>query len=108
MHLARLEITITLHEWLTRIPSFHLPDSAAPRFSSGMVAMVEDVPLEWQVARSKRRSLLGSKGDRKSVVSGKVGSVRVDIGGSSLIKTKHSTINTIENTLQDEDRKYNN
>lgn len=50
MHLARLEITITLHEWLTRIPSFHLADSAAPRFSSGMVAMVEDVPLEWQVA----------------------------------------------------------
>jgi cytochrome P450 len=50
MHLARMEITITLHEWLSRIPSFRVAQNAAPRFSSGMVAMVEDVPLEWDVA----------------------------------------------------------
>ena len=50
MHLARLEITITLHEWLARIPRFRVSDSAAPRYSSGMVAMVEGVPLEWTVA----------------------------------------------------------
>jgi cytochrome P450 len=49
MHLARMEITITLEEWLSRIPRFHLAQNAAPRFSAGMVAMVEDVPLEWSV-----------------------------------------------------------
>ena len=50
MHLARQEITITLHEWLSRIPQFRLADGAVPQYSSGMVAMVENVPLVWDVA----------------------------------------------------------
>lgn len=49
LHLARMEITITLQEWLSRIPSFRLAKDARPIFSSGMVAMVEHVPLEWDV-----------------------------------------------------------
>lgn len=50
MHLARLEITVTLQEWLSRIPVFHLAADAAPRYASGMVATVKNVPLEWQPA----------------------------------------------------------
>jgi cytochrome P450 len=50
LHLARMEITITLQEWLSRIPRFRVTADAKPRFSSGMVAMVENVPLEWNVA----------------------------------------------------------
>ncbi|MFC0306086.1 cytochrome P450 [Rhizorhabdus histidinilytica] len=50
LHLARMEITITLQEWLARIPSFRVTKDANPIFSSGMVAMVENVPLEWDVA----------------------------------------------------------
>lgn len=50
MHLARMEITITLQEWLKRIPEFTLAEGASPRFFSGMVAMVEDVPLDWNAA----------------------------------------------------------
>lgn len=50
MHLARLEITITLQEWLSRIPVFRLATNAAPQYSSGMVATVKNVPLEWEPA----------------------------------------------------------
>lgn len=50
MHLARLEITITLQEWLSRIPVFHVAANSAPQYASGMVATVKNVQLEWQPA----------------------------------------------------------
>ena len=50
MHLARMEITITLQEWLSRIPTFRLAKDAKPQYASGMVATVKGVPLEWDVA----------------------------------------------------------
>jgi camphor 5-monooxygenase len=47
MHLARLEVIVTLQEWLKRIPEFRLADHAAPKFMSGIIAAVEGVELEW-------------------------------------------------------------
>ena len=47
MHLARLEITITLQEWLSRIPEFRVVPGEAPQYASGMVATVKNVHLEW-------------------------------------------------------------
>lgn len=49
MHLARLEVLVTLQEWLARIPAFSLRDGANPIYHSGIVAAVEDVPLVWAV-----------------------------------------------------------
>lgn len=48
MHLARLEATVTLQEWLKRIPEFHLAPDARPIYQSGIVAAVENVPIVWQ------------------------------------------------------------
>jgi len=47
MHLARMEVIVTLEEWLKRIPAFHLSPGATPIFHSGIIAAVENVPLEW-------------------------------------------------------------
>ena len=47
LHLARMEVTITLEEWFKRIPEFKLADDAAPTYHSGIVAAVENVPLTW-------------------------------------------------------------
>ena len=52
MHLARMEVIVTLEEWLKRIPEFHLKAGAAPTYFSGIVAAVENVPLEWDPAKS--------------------------------------------------------
>lgn len=49
MHLARMEVIVTLEEWLKRIPAFSLKPGARPRYHSGIVAAVEDVPLVWPV-----------------------------------------------------------
>ncbi|MGB3796954.1 MAG: cytochrome P450, partial [Alteraurantiacibacter sp.] len=49
MHLARMEIAITLKEWIARIPEFRLGSNAKPEYASGMVATVKGVPLEWDV-----------------------------------------------------------
>jgi cytochrome P450 len=49
MHLARLEVTVMLQEWLAQIPRFALADGAAPIYHAGIVAAVEDVPLVWEV-----------------------------------------------------------
>lgn len=49
MHLARLEVLVTLQEWLARIPSFALEPGATPTYHSGIVAAVENVPLVWEV-----------------------------------------------------------
>jgi cytochrome P450 len=48
MHLARMEVRVTLQEWLKRIPRFALREDAAPVYHSGIVAAVEDGPLVWE------------------------------------------------------------
>jgi len=48
MHLARLELTITLQEWLSRIPLFHMTEGSAPEYMSGIASTVRNVRLEWQ------------------------------------------------------------
>jgi camphor 5-monooxygenase len=47
MHLARLEVTVTLEEWLRSIPTFRLKEGAKPIYHSGIIAAVENVPLVW-------------------------------------------------------------
>lgn len=50
MHLARMEVIVTLEEWFKRIPEFSLAAGAQPIYHSGIVAAVDDVPLVWPVA----------------------------------------------------------
>jgi cytochrome P450 len=47
MHLARMEATVTLQEWLKRIPAFKLSAGANPIYHSGIIAAVENVPFVW-------------------------------------------------------------
>ncbi len=47
MHLARLEVIVTLEEWLRRIPEFRLAPGAKPVFLAGIIGTVKDVELEW-------------------------------------------------------------
>jgi cytochrome P450 len=47
MHLARMEVIVTLEEWLKRIPEFSMKEGASPVYHSGIVAAVENVPLVW-------------------------------------------------------------
>jgi cytochrome P450 len=47
LHLARLEVTVTLQEWLKRIPEFSLAPGAKPIYQPGIVAAVSNVPLAW-------------------------------------------------------------
>lgn len=49
MHLARMEVIITLEEWFKRIPKFSLKEGAQPVYHSGIVAAVDNVPLVWPV-----------------------------------------------------------
>jgi cytochrome P450 len=49
MHLARLEVLVTLQEWFARIPRFALKEGAAPTYHCGIVAAVENIPLVWEV-----------------------------------------------------------
>ena len=49
MHLARLEVVITLQEWLARIPKFQLKDDKAPKYRAGIIAAVDNIPLVWPV-----------------------------------------------------------
>lgn len=48
MHLARMEAIVTLQEWLTRIPEFHVTPGAEPTFRSGIIAAVDNVSLAWK------------------------------------------------------------
>ncbi|WP_029548734.1 cytochrome P450 [Rhizorhabdus wittichii] len=50
MHLARMEVIVTLEEWLKRIPEFSLKPGVSPTYHSGIVAAVENVSLVWPVA----------------------------------------------------------
>ena len=47
MHLARMEVIVTLQEWLKRIPSFRLADEGTPVFHSGIIAAVSNIPIRW-------------------------------------------------------------
>jgi cytochrome P450 len=47
LHLARTEVTVTLQEWLKRIPEFRVVEGEKPRYLTGMVATVENIQLEW-------------------------------------------------------------
>lgn len=49
MHLARMEVIVTLEEWLKRIPEFHIREGESPIYHSGTVAAVDNVPLVWSV-----------------------------------------------------------
>lgn len=48
MHLARMEVTVMLQEWLARIPNFTMQPGAEPIYHSGIVAAVENIPLVWR------------------------------------------------------------
>lgn len=48
MHLARMEVTVMLQEWLARIPAFSMRPGAEPIYHSGIVAAVENIPLVWR------------------------------------------------------------
>lgn len=50
MHLAQMEIVVTLQEWLARIPVFRLEQGFRMMAHSGVVAQVERLDLEWDVA----------------------------------------------------------
>ncbi|WP_246611040.1 cytochrome P450 [Aquisediminimonas profunda] len=50
LHLARLEATVTLQEWIKRIPEFSLAPGARPVYNSGIIASVHNVPLVWPTA----------------------------------------------------------
>lgn len=47
LHLARLEATIMLEEWLQRIPRFRVADGSSPIYRAGVVAEVQNVRLQW-------------------------------------------------------------
>ena len=47
IHLAKLEVMVTVEEWLKRIPSFKLTEGMNPLYFSGIVAAVQNVQLEW-------------------------------------------------------------
>ena len=47
VHLARLEVIVTLQEWLKRIPEFRVAQGTRPHYRTGMVALAENVHLAW-------------------------------------------------------------
>jgi cytochrome P450 len=47
LYLARTEVTVTLQEWLKRIPEFHVAEGCEPNYLTGHVATVENIQLEW-------------------------------------------------------------
>jgi cytochrome P450 len=47
--LARTELSITLQEWLQRIPEFDLDRSAVVRMISGQVVAIDNLALQWCV-----------------------------------------------------------
>jgi cytochrome P450 len=48
LHLARLEVMVTIEEWLKRIPVFRLKEGTQPTYFAGIVAAVKNVQLEWE------------------------------------------------------------
>lgn len=52
-HLARTEISISIEEWLKRIPVFELAANADVRVTGGIAATVNAVPLVWDPATTR-------------------------------------------------------
>ncbi|WP_063886822.1 MULTISPECIES: cytochrome P450 [unclassified Rhodococcus (in: high G+C Gram-positive bacteria)] len=46
-HLARVEVQVTLEEWLAHIPEFEVADPSRVGYQSGIVGSVTSVPLRW-------------------------------------------------------------
>lgn len=49
--LARREIKVFLQEWLARIPDFRIRPGTRPKIVTGMVNAIQEMHLEWDVAR---------------------------------------------------------
>lgn len=47
LHLARMEATVTLQEWLKLIPEFRLAEGCNPIYNSGIISSAENVKLAW-------------------------------------------------------------
>lgn len=45
--LARIEVEVTIEEWLKRIPQFRLAPGASPAYKSGVTPCVDEIPLAW-------------------------------------------------------------
>jgi cytochrome P450 len=50
LHLARMEATVTLQEWIKRIPEFRLAEGCNPVYASGIISSAENVLLDWDKA----------------------------------------------------------
>ena len=48
LHLARMEVIVTLEEWIRRIPRFRLKPGTRPHYASGIIAAIDNVQLEWE------------------------------------------------------------
>jgi cytochrome P450 len=46
-HLARLELIVTIEEWLKRIPEFQVTEGERVQHKSGSIFLVENLPLSW-------------------------------------------------------------
>ncbi len=51
--LARSELRLFVAEFLKRIPRFRLPDGFVPRYRAGIIMAIENLELEWEVARDR-------------------------------------------------------
>jgi len=54
LHLARLEVQVTVQEWLKRIPEFRLHPEAKLVYQSGIVAAVHGVRVAWDAPGAAR------------------------------------------------------
>jgi len=52
-HLARREVAVFIEEWLARIPEFEIVPNASIKFTAGIVAGVDSLPLQWDVSKTK-------------------------------------------------------
>src|SRR3546814_14744948 len=80
-HLARREVAVAFRQLLTRLPDIEVVGDAVPLEAVG-------IPLVGGIKRLPVRFTPTAPSDRKSVVLGKSGSVRVDLGGRRIIKKK--------------------
>lgn len=63
LHLARTEVTVTLQEWLKRIPEFTVVEGTVPRYLTGHVATVENIQLQWEAKEPLPLSALTGSGE---------------------------------------------
>lgn len=53
MALARMELKVAIEEWLARIPEFEVAPKAELRFQSGIVGVIDSLPLVWDPASTR-------------------------------------------------------